>query len=107
MIYLIALILSLAVCAQSVASGIVSGNIAHLKHGREPNAGVSLFPMIPLFQMLALGLAWFLEHYIPSFAILALSCSFLALFAIWLVSFKRSKAELARTMQAAATDHDI
>ncbi len=91
MIYLIALILSVVVCAQSVASGLVSGNITHLKHGRKPNAGVSLFPMIPLFQLLALALAWFLEHYIPRVAILALACSFLALFAIWLMSFRRLK----------------
>ena len=100
-IYYIAFFLSMVWCAQSVASGIVTGNLAHLKHGREPNAGVSVFPMIPLYQLLALGLAWFLETYIPRFAILVLVSSFLIFFVIWLVSFIRSRAELARAMKAA------
>lgn len=106
MIYFVAIILSLAVCAQSVASGVLSGNITHLKHGRKPNAGVSLFPMIPLFQLLALGIAWTLEQFIPRFAFWVLLGSFLALLVAWLMSYKRLKAEFDRAMLAANHDQN-
>ena len=104
MIYFVAIILSVAVCAQTVASGTLSGNITHLKNGRKPNAGVSIFPMIPLFQLLALGIAWTLEHFVPRFAFWILLGSFLALFVFWLMSYKRLKAELDRAMLAAKHD---
>jgi len=101
MLYVIAVVLSAVVCVQAVASGLASGNITHLKYGREPNAHVSLFPMIPLFQLLALGIAWLLEQVMPSFAIGVLFVLFLVLLAFWLVSFKRLRSELRHAMSAA------
>src|SRR5262249_40038460 len=51
MIYLIAILLSLVVCWQGVASGVTRGNITHLKAGRLPNAGVAIFPVVPVVQL--------------------------------------------------------
>ena len=98
MIYLVALAVSVLACAQAAASVIVDGNVIHVKNGREPNAGVSLLPMIPLFQLLALGIAWGLNHLIPSMAIGVFLGCYTAFSAAWLVSFKRSKAELDRLL---------
>ena len=106
MIYLTAIVFSLIVCAQSGASAITSGNITHLKYGREPNAGVSLFPAVPLFQLLALGLAWVLQQFVPSYAILVLVCFFLVSSALWLVSFNKLRAELSRAKLAARRGHN-
>lgn len=75
MTYLIAIILSLVVCVQMVAIELIHGSIRHLQQGREPKAGVSLVPMIPFFQLLALGFAWLIEHYFPRHALLTLTGS--------------------------------
>jgi hypothetical protein len=98
LIYLVALAVSVFACAQTVASVIVDGNVIHVKNGREPNAGVSLLPMIPLFQLLALGIAWVLDRFIPSMAIGVFLGCYTAFSAAWLASFKRSKAELDRLL---------
>jgi hypothetical protein len=98
MVYVLALVLSVLACAQTVASAIVAGNIFHVENGREPNAGVSLLPMIPLFQLVALGIAWSLNRLIPSMAIEVFLGVYVAFSAAWLVSFKRSKAELDRVL---------
>jgi hypothetical protein len=100
MIYLIAIIFSLAICVQVAASEVVQGNVTHLKHGRESNAGVALFPMIPFFQLLLLGIAWILEYVVPSLATWTLVSCFLAQLAVWLFSFKKLKNELRRAMFA-------
>lgn len=101
MVYVVALVVSVLACAQVVASGIVIGNIIHVRNGREPRASVSLIPMIPLFQLVALGIAWGLHRFIPNMAIgVFLGCH--AVFsAAWLLSFKRSKAELDRALMEA------
>jgi hypothetical protein len=98
LIYLVALAVSVLACAQTAASVIVEGNIIHVKNERVPNAGVSLLPMIPLFQLLALGIAWGLDRLIPSIAIGVFLGCYAAYSAAWLVSFKRSKAELDRLL---------
>ncbi|KGF71499.1 hypothetical protein DO97_18050 [Neosynechococcus sphagnicola sy1] len=94
MLYLVAIVLSFAACAQAVASELASGNIKHLKHGRKPNAGVALLPMIPVFQLVALGLAWVLEQVVPNYAILVLVALYLCIFLFWVVSYKRLRSQL-------------
>jgi hypothetical protein len=69
MIYFLAIILSFIACIQVFVSEIVVGNIFHRKQGPKPNAGAALFPVIPFFQFLALGLAWLLEKIVPNIGI--------------------------------------
>jgi hypothetical protein len=94
MIYVIALVLSLVVCAQTFASEVYYGNILHIKNGRKPTAGAALFPAIPSYQLLALGLARLLDNAFPTLAIWMLMALFVVFSAFWLFSFKRLKTEL-------------
>jgi hypothetical protein len=101
MIYLVALVLSVALCAQAVASAATAGAITHLKHGREPSTGVSLFPMVPLLQLFALGAAWILEQVAPRYAIWVLVALLAIAFVIWLASFEKLRAALQRAKTVA------
>ena len=101
MIYFVAFSLSLVACLQCVAEGCTKGNIAHLKHGRAPDASVSIFPLVPLFQFMAFGLGWVLDHCFSHYAIWVLIGAYAVLFGFWFVSFRRLSAELKRSMAAA------
>lgn len=100
MIYLLAIFLSLVVSAQGFASEITAGNISHLKHGRQPNAGAAIFPVIPVFQFLAAGVAWLLQAFVPGYAVWILVGLFLGFSAFWTVSFVRLRAELQRRLKS-------
>ncbi|WP_457445900.1 hypothetical protein [Roseateles sp. P5_E4] len=100
MIFLVALVLSVVLCVQTVAIEIVEGNTVHVRHGREPKAGVALFPMVPLYQLIALGLAWGLQRLMPDVAMAVLLAIFSGLFALWVVSYRRAKAEYQRLLAA-------
>jgi hypothetical protein len=101
MTYLLAVVLSLIVSFYVFASEVTAGNIRHLQNGREPNAGAAVFPTVPLLQMLAVGLAWFLERVTPEFAIWGLVGGFLVLSVRWAVSIAKLKAELIRVTEDA------
>lgn len=98
MIYLLAIFLSVVVSAQCFAAEVTSGNITHLKNGRQPNAGASIFPTIPVFQLLAAGGAWLLQTFISTCAIWILLGLFLLFSAFWFFSFLRLRAELQRSL---------
>jgi hypothetical protein len=101
MTYILALALSVMVCAMTVALSLVQRNTEHIQHGREPLASFSLFPMVPLFQALALGLAWVFERTLPHLAVSALCLIFAVLAALWLWSFIRAKFAYSQARQSA------
>ena len=96
MLYLLAIIFSLIVSLQGFASEITAGNISHLKNGRQPNAGAAIFPVIPVLQLLAVGVAWLLQTFMPRYAIWILIGSFLIFSVFWAFSFTKLKAEFDR-----------
>ena len=96
MLYLLATIFSLVVSGQSFASEVTAGNITHVKNGRQPNAGAAIFPAIPGFQLLAIGVAWLLQTFIPHYAVWILVGSFLLFSAFWAFSFAKLRAEFGR-----------
>lgn len=100
MIYLLAIFLSLFVSAQCFAAEITASNITHLKNGRQPNAGAAIFPTIPVFQLLAAGIAWLLQVFVPSYAVWTLSGLFLVFSALWAVAFLKLRAELQRSLKS-------
>jgi hypothetical protein len=106
MIFLIAMALSVALCIQTVAVAIVQGNIVHVRNGRAPNAGVSLVPMVPLYQLIALGLAWSLQRVVPDMAVIVLLALFAVTSAVWVVSYRRAKAEYLRVLEASRQQRD-
>ncbi len=93
MIYLLAIFLSLVVSAQSFASEITAGNITHLKNGRQPNAGALLFPTIPVFQLLAAGVAWLLQTFVPRYSVWIFVTLFLVSSVFWVFSFLKLRAK--------------
>jgi hypothetical protein len=73
---IVALLATVATC-QGFAIEITKGNITHVRHGREPNAGAAIFPNIPTVPLLAVGGAWILNQCWPNlgfWAIIALFC---------------------------------
>src|SRR5262249_11417202 len=101
MTYLLAIILSVIVSVFSFASEITAGNIGHLRNGRHPNAGAALFPAIPAFQLLAVGIAWLLERVIPEYTLWILLGGFLVLTVLWAVALVKLRVELARVAKDA------
>lgn len=57
LLYLLFALLSITSISIGFYSEIVNGNIAHLRNGREPNAGAALFPTIPVIPALHFGVA--------------------------------------------------
>jgi hypothetical protein len=101
MTYPLAIVLSVIVSVYAFASEITAGNIGHLQNGRQPNAGAALFPTIPVFQMVAVGVSWIVELAIPEYTAWVLVVGFLILTAIWAVSFVKLRGELARATENA------
>ena len=94
MIYVVALVLSLLLFVQVVASESVSGNIGHLEQGREPNAGVAIFPIIPSAQFLLLGIAWLLEKFLPNYSLSAIIFLYVLLSIFWLTDYLKLLSRL-------------
>ena len=98
MSYLVSIAFSLVACVLQFACTITGGNAAHLRHGRTPNATFVLFPAIPCYPLLFVGVQFFLPHY--ALWVFAGICLFL--FVQWLVFAFQLRAERRR---AVATDH--
>ena len=60
-LYFLLLVASLALCCAGFYQEILRGNIGHLQNGREPNAGVALFPTIPFAQAMHFGIVYALN----------------------------------------------
>jgi hypothetical protein len=101
MTYILAITLSLIVSGFAFASEITAGNIRHLRNGRVPNAGAALFPTSPVFQLLAVGIAWIFDRFFWEYTVWVLLGGFLVLAVLWAVSFVKLRAELARATEEA------
>jgi Flp pilus assembly protein TadB len=55
-------LLAFVACFASFAVEIVTGNIAHIRNGREPNAGAAVLPMIVLVPAVFVLAAWAINH---------------------------------------------
>ncbi|MEM6329971.1 MAG: hypothetical protein AAF790_06970 [Planctomycetota bacterium] len=104
MIYIVAVILSLMFCVMSWSSEIVSGNISHVKNGRQPHAGAAVFPHVPVIPLSFCGVAWILQLLFRSNAIWILAALFAILGVIWTVSFLRLRAVFRQVVAAAETE---
>jgi hypothetical protein len=60
--YLLIFFLTLPHCILIFAVELNESNIRHLENGREANAGVALFPLIPFSQIFSLGVAWVINQ---------------------------------------------
>ena len=96
MIYLVAVILSFVACVLSFACEITEGNITHVRYGRELNAGAALFPAIPFFQLVFVGVAWLVTYFVPDHAFWILTGLCVVLFGAYAFSLWRLRAEWKR-----------
>jgi len=80
----------------SFASEITSGNVSHIKQGREPNAGACIFPSIPIIPVFFCGIAWLLDKFISEYSLVIVIVIFAILFLWWAWSFARLRRDLTR-----------
>ena len=55
-------LLAFVACFVSFAVEITTGNIAHIRNGREPNAGAAVLPTIVLVPAVFVLAAWAINH---------------------------------------------
>jgi hypothetical protein len=65
--YVVVVVASFVVVLLASAVSSAAGNVVHVRHDREPNAGSSLFPAIPFVPALLVGLAWLLDQWHDTF----------------------------------------
>jgi hypothetical protein len=99
MSYLLALVFSLFSSMQVFALELTRSNIRHVENGRQPNAGAAIFPVIPIFQILALGIAYLCEAFVPRFAVWTITGLFVLCSLLWAFSFARLRKELGRRLE--------
>lgn len=92
--YALVITLSLIVCVMSFVYEVTSSNIAHMKNGRKPDAGASIFPVIPVVQILAALFAWGVNHLHPTLGFLAVIVLFVLFCILWIPSFLKARREL-------------
>jgi hypothetical protein len=62
MAYFSVFLLSIISCFIGFGLSSVNGNICHVKNGRTPNAGASIFPTIPIIPIVYLTVTWGLNR---------------------------------------------
>jgi hypothetical protein len=80
-------------------SEITAGNITHIKNGRNPDAGASLFPAIPTIQIIAVLFAWSLNKVHENLGLYTILGLFLVFCLLWIPSFLKLKGELNKLKQ--------
>jgi hypothetical protein len=65
MLYLGLVVLSLTSCVAGWALQTVSANVRHVESGREPNAGASIWPDVPVIPLTYVSVAWGLNWLRP------------------------------------------
>lgn len=93
MIYWAAAASSLIACLLSFAHEATTGNTLHVQYGRPPNAGAAIFPTIPLFQFVFVGMAWIIQFLVPSHAIAVLTIFFVVILSLQTVSLWKAIAK--------------
>ena len=63
LLYLIAVAFPIAIIFASIPTSANAGNKTHILNGREPNAGVSIFPGVILLPGLWCAAVWLLVHF--------------------------------------------
>ncbi len=74
-------------------SEVTAGNITHLKNGRKPEAGATVFPTIPIMQLLTVLVTWGLNRIHPPLGFYTVSALFVVFALFWVVSYRKLKRE--------------
>jgi hypothetical protein len=94
MLYLGLVVLSLISCGVGFALEVATGNIGHIKNGREPNAGAAILPTIPLVPVAYVLAAWGLNTLHHNLGYIVVSAYSVLSIAIQTVLYRRAAAAL-------------
>ncbi len=78
----------------SFAGEIISGNIGHVKNGREPNASAAIFPIIPFGSLFIVLITFLLNKIYDDLGFYLVVGLFVIYCPIWYVPYMKSKKEL-------------
>ena len=104
MMYALVIIMSLVACVLAFISEVTRGNIEHIKHGRKPNAGAAVFPLVPSAQILAVLLAWGLNHIHPSLGYYTVIAVCVLLYVMWIVTYPKLKRKLDKQQKKQSSE---
>lgn len=105
MAYAIVIVLSVIFTFLGFAIEITSGNIVHVKHGREPNAGAAIFPNIPCIPVTVVLFTWFLNGCYPNLGFWIVVGLFTLYVPYWWWSLRRMNGELQSLL--ATSEHQL
>jgi len=94
MLYLGLVILALISCGVGFGLEVVTGNIAHIKNGREPNAGAAILPAIPIIPATYVLAAWGLNYLYPNLGYMVVSVYGVLSIAIGVFQYRKARATL-------------
>ncbi len=104
MMYALVILVSLIACVMGFVSEITVCNATHIKNGRKPEAGASIFPVIPIMQILLVLLAWGLNRLHPSLGFYAVGVLFIIFCLFWTPSFLKAKRELNQLKETGTSE---
>ena len=104
MMYALVILISIIACVLGFLSEVTVCNATHIKNGRKPEAGASIFPAIPMMQILAVLLAWGLNRLHPSLGFYTVGALFIIFCTIWTPSFLKAKRELNQLKQTGTSE---
>ena len=96
--YLAILVASLVSCGVGFALEIVNGNICHVLNSRPPEAGVALFPTVPIVPSVYVLVAWSLNQSSPNVGFLVVAAYALCSVSFRLLSLRNARAKLQRLL---------
>lgn len=102
--YALIIFISLVACVMGLISEITACNITHIKNGRKPEAGASIFPTVPIIPILTLLLAWGLNRGRPSLGFHAVLILFAVFCVFWTISYRKARRELDRLGQKQSSE---
>jgi accessory gene regulator protein AgrB len=105
--FIIALLVSLVFCVLSFASEVTSGNIVHLKNGREPNAGAAIIPTIVIVPLMFLIVTWIGFKLIPEYAAWILWALFGVFMFSWTKAFLGQRRVIAELLKKRQSEQDV
>lgn len=77
-----------------LATECANGNIAHVRNGREPNAGAAIFPGIPFFPIIAIVIMRIGDSFYPNLGFGAIIVGFLLFVPYWIWEIRKLNAQL-------------
>ena len=92
--YAIVTVISIVFTFFVLATECANGNIIHVKNGREPNAGATIFPGIPFFPILAIVVMRIGNSFYPKMGFWLIVIGFVLYIPYWIWELRKLNAQL-------------